>query len=595
MGTTITAGGHARLRPRLRPAVISVAAALVAALFSVVSAPPASALPITGKPPADLVFVVDESGSMGDDQADVRANAARIADDLAAFVDPRFALVGFGTDGAHGPGGAPYTHTDFTTAAAFTTALGTLVANGGFEPGVEATTFAMRNLSFRPTARSCVVLITDEDSDGGDVATARAELAAKKATFFGIVALGSGNTATTYGPAPGSLAAESGGRVFGIGEFRADPTPVLDAILSDCIRASALAPGSSSFGQPPSAGWIGEPVNTATGNFVEPRTDLAFPAQAGGLGWSRTYNSLDTAVGALGPGWTTSYSSSFASLPNGDAILVEPDGRRLLFAANGVGGWARPADFAGDAVANADGTRTIRFFDGTAWDFDAGGALLRTTDGAGGTVTVGRDGAGAVASATSSAGYTLAFAYDTEGRLASVTASDGRVVRYGFDPAGALVAATAADGSTERYEVDGLGRITAVRDGAGRLLVENTYDDQSRVATQTVPSGRPIRFSYDDATRTTVVTDAVTGADLRFVHDEAGRLVSATDPAGKAVSKTYDAAGNLVSVTDRTGAVTTQRFEGGDLVERAGPGGVVERASYDALHRVVSYTDAAGG
>ena len=47
------------------------------------------------------------------------------------------------------------------------------------------------------------------------------------------------------------------------------------------------------YGHPPTTGYADDPVNTATGNFVETEVDLAFPGAAAELALARTYNSVD--------------------------------------------------------------------------------------------------------------------------------------------------------------------------------------------------------------------------------------------------------------------------------------------------------------
>ena len=149
---------------------------------------PEDGLSSNGNLPVDVVFIIDESGSMSADQQAVLANVDFIASQLVAFVDPRYALVGFGASGSHGN---IDTHTDFTDAAGLSAALGTMVAGGSHEPGVEATIYAMNNLAgYRPGVESCVVLITDEDSDGGALSTANVALDGRNAVWLGIVNLG---------------------------------------------------------------------------------------------------------------------------------------------------------------------------------------------------------------------------------------------------------------------------------------------------------------------------------------------------------------------------------------------------------------------
>ncbi len=192
------------------------------------------------KPPADVVFIIDESGSMGDDIQDVINNVDFIANALSASLDPLYGLVGFGANSSHtisfgGPSdGEPHTHADISNLATFQAALNQLVASGGFEPGVRATTYAMTQLTgYRQGAGVCVVLITDEDSDGGDLNTALTALNNRNAVWFGIGVPGVGNTNATYGV----LASQTGGALFNISAFRNDPQPVLDALLNQCIVA----------------------------------------------------------------------------------------------------------------------------------------------------------------------------------------------------------------------------------------------------------------------------------------------------------------------------------------------------------------------
>lgn len=182
-------------------------------------------------PPADIVFIIDESGSMQDNIDNVRINVNNIAAQLETSLDPQYALVEFGGKTGENPG----LTTDLTDAAGLSTALATLVASGSVEEGVQATIFAHDNVSFRTGAGVCYVLITDEDSDGGDLATAVGQLQAQNATWFGIINPDYGDTVTTYGSDVGSLSEATGGASFSIFDFEADPLPVLDALFTSCI------------------------------------------------------------------------------------------------------------------------------------------------------------------------------------------------------------------------------------------------------------------------------------------------------------------------------------------------------------------------
>lgn len=137
---------------------------------------------------ADIVFLVDESGSMIDEHTWLTTlpgtlQAALIAEGIGAGTDPnRYALVGFGsTQAGHGtpPGNEAHKHTvgggDWGTAAQLQTAAGGLVRAGGDEDGYEAMDFALSSYTYRAGAVKLFVLITDEhrhDITGGAITKA---------------------------------------------------------------------------------------------------------------------------------------------------------------------------------------------------------------------------------------------------------------------------------------------------------------------------------------------------------------------------------------------------------------------------------------
>lgn len=119
--------------------------------------------------PTDIIMIVDESGSMGNVQSNLRNNIAQFASILSAGgVDARYGLVGYGNTSV-----VPRMLTDLTTSGGFATAAGNLVASGGTEPGYSATAFALNSLdnqsdlfSFRANALKNIILFTDEPSNG---------------------------------------------------------------------------------------------------------------------------------------------------------------------------------------------------------------------------------------------------------------------------------------------------------------------------------------------------------------------------------------------------------------------------------------------
>jgi hypothetical protein len=117
----------------------------------------------------DIVMLVDESGSMGDVQTNLRNNIGTFASILAAGgVDARFALVGYGNSSV-----SPRLVTDFTTPAGFAAAAAGLGISGGTEPGYSAIAFALNSIdgqaslfNYRTSALKNLILFTDEPSNG---------------------------------------------------------------------------------------------------------------------------------------------------------------------------------------------------------------------------------------------------------------------------------------------------------------------------------------------------------------------------------------------------------------------------------------------
>ncbi|MFW6372700.1 MAG: PEP-CTERM sorting domain-containing protein [Thermodesulfobacteriota bacterium] len=122
-----------------------------------------------GADTADIVFVVDESGSMRGEHAWLGNMVMDLESGLAAegVQNNQYALVGFGGNHYHGPEGHKHAvgGGDWGSANELSAAASSLVANGAFEDGWEAIDFALDNYNFRGNAAVNFILITDEDRD----------------------------------------------------------------------------------------------------------------------------------------------------------------------------------------------------------------------------------------------------------------------------------------------------------------------------------------------------------------------------------------------------------------------------------------------
>lgn len=114
----------------------------------------------TGATDTDFVFIIDSSGSMGDEILEVRERATAFAHSAAlAGLNPRFGLVTYEAD--------PTLRLGLTSDQnLLKAALDKVSLDGGRESALDAVVFALENLSFRSCAQRVLILITDEPSNG---------------------------------------------------------------------------------------------------------------------------------------------------------------------------------------------------------------------------------------------------------------------------------------------------------------------------------------------------------------------------------------------------------------------------------------------
>lgn len=122
---------------------------------------------------ADIVFLVDESGSMAGEHAWLGSMVTSLETNLVAAgeVSNQYGLVGFGCSSSHtGCSSAQTAHAhalgggDWGSAAQLSSATGGLSTSGGLEDGWQAIDYALSHYTFSGGAIN-FILITDEDRD----------------------------------------------------------------------------------------------------------------------------------------------------------------------------------------------------------------------------------------------------------------------------------------------------------------------------------------------------------------------------------------------------------------------------------------------
>ncbi|TCL86405.1 RHS repeat-associated protein [Curtobacterium sp. PhB142] len=372
---------------------------------------------------------------------------------------------------------------------------------------------------------------------------------------------------------------------------------VSDAALAAALAAAGVSQSRtdlqfdppSAYGAQPTTGFSMDPVNTTTGNFLEPELDLGFTGASAALQVTRMYNSLDQHVGLFGPGWASILETRLLIDDEG-ASFVGADGRQVRFPRDGEG-WARGVGE--NRWLAAEGDRlVVRDNQGGRIDFSPSGLWLGQRGGAGTAVRVERDAADVVVRLVHERGRSIDVDH-VDGRVAVLRASDGRRVEYGYDDRGRLVSATDAVGN-RIYGWNDDDLITTVTSAAGVVEVDNTYDDQRRVVEQVSPHGRTVRFAYLPG-RVTVVSDHDGSRSNSYIADAKGRLVGVIDSDDRRQSMSYDRHGNLVSATERDGSVTVHAYDDrGRKTRTVTPSGGDLTYGYDEQDRVTTVVTEAG-
>lgn len=383
-------------------------------------------------------------------------------------------------------------------------------------------------------------------------------------------------------------------------------------------RADIQVSSPTLSGIDPATGYIEDPVNSATGNFVLPETDVVFGGPSQGLAISRMYNSTlaaaydePEACGVLGPGWSTILDQRLI-VTDEQARWVRDDGREIVFPLTGRNGasgsptaegchtvegpWRAAqdnvwisrgdaADLAGVQGATVAGPVWIVADNtGSRLIFTAEGAWVGSTSGAGDGIWIERRDGMAI-SMHSEWGRSVDLFY-AQGRLAKAVASDGRSVSYAYDSHGRLVEVTRPDG-VHRYQWDGW-LLSQVIDASGVAQCVNTFDEAGRIRTQRDATGHLTRFTYLPG-GVTVADDGQGHHCNTWISDARGRTVGIIDADGQRTSMLYDRYGNLVSATDRAGKVIRHTYDGrGHCARTTLPTGGVIDYGWDEADRLTT-------
>ena len=408
---------------------------------------------------------------------------------------------------------------------------------------------------------------------------------------------------------------------------------VANSTLEGAISAAGVSterhelkvPAPAVVGKSTTSGYVNDPVNVATGNFIEEETDMAFSGVVSACSVTRMYNSVavfgqHAVSGVFGAGWSSNIESR-VQLNDENAIWTMADGREVTFdrmiREDGTHGYARApreawwleelpltqlmgeegsiADPSLRYILHATGyeaSSLLRISDnsGTQHIFSLTGVYLGMSAGAGTAVAYLRDEEGRVGAIVHQRGARINVEYTEGGLVGAIHSSRGQSVRYEYVTLDGRthLCAVHGDAGTRRYEHDAAGLIHRVVASAGTVEVTNYYDPTGRITEQDTEYGRRVRYRYLPNGITDVANEDASYTNL-WISDQYARLTAIVDAEGGRSSYAYDDFGNRVSVVDRDGSrITRYSDERGRIIREVTDEGAETLFAYDEHDRVVS-------
>ncbi len=193
-----------------------------------------------------------------------------------------------------------------------------------------------------------------------------------------------------------------------------------------------------------------------------------------------------------------------------------------------------------------------------------------------------------ITSSTDGEGNRTTYTYDTKGNLTRIAMPNSRSTSFTYT--GYLMTSMTRTGDTSDvssyFEHDSNGNVSIVRDSGRRIVSQRTYDNAGNVLTSTDALGNVTTYTYDNLNRLKTQTDA-RGGVVTYAYDNMGNLTSITDERNHITSFEYDGMDRLVKITDPR--LFTEEFDydaNGNLLEKTDKNENIITSQYDVLNRL---------
>lgn len=363
--------------------------------------------------------------------------------------------------------------------------------------------------------------------------------------------------------------------------------------FSDWNLDIQLADESTTYGLNSLSGKAGDPVDTATGNYIYQHRDIDIPGIGMPFTFDRSYNSKDDQNGPLGFNWTHNWATSLDD-STGIVEVRWGDGSTQTWSPDGAGGFTPQSGVFDALIDDGGGAYTVRKKNLMEYHFDTSGRLSVIEDRNSNITSLIYTGSN-LSQIIDTSGRVIDFNYDANNRITQINDPISRTTQFAYDLNGDLITATDANGNVTTYTYDASHQILSVVDPRGNTIINNTYDAQNRVVTyQTDAKGGSTTYVYDAAIFKTTVTDAL-GNTMVHYHDPMLRLIREEDGNGGIALYEYDTVGNRIKVTDKNGNLTQYSYDVfGNVTSKTDALSNVTTITYDPQNNPLTRIDALG-
>jgi len=350
---------------------------------------------------------------------------------------------------------------------------------------------------------------------------------------------------------------------------------------------------------------VGDPINSQSGAFNFPTTDISFNTSAGTIAFTRDYASLIAAKSNsnLGYGWTHSLDSHlvFPGDPEGQVgrvsvkinsanlykFQIQSDG--TYKATRGVLAFLTKISSSPDSYELITPAQEKLIFNET-------GRIVTWKNATGNNISYLYDGSNRLQQVSADGGQKyIQVNYNDQNQINSVNDHAGRSVSFQYNVAGDLDSITDVNGKAWIFNYDESHRLLAVTNPLNQIVVRNEYDEVGRVVRQFDGNNNLVVDLSYAVDGTTTITDAL--GHIQVVHNNEINAVEGEAAAdGGTTGKKYDSNFRPISITDPLNHTTDLQWssDGVNLTQMTDAAGNQTNLTYDSYNNITSVVDTRG-